>query len=219
MITVGILGAGKLGITLAQLSTAAGHRTLIAGSGEIGTLPLVLSVLAPEATPSRAVDVAREADIVILALPLGRIQELPAAELGGKIVIDALNYWPQTDGILAEFENSAPSSPVVARRIPASRVVKGLSHLGYHELLSDSRPVDAVDRRAIAIAGDDPDAVAQVAELVHSFGFDPVVVGGLEEGALLGPGTEAFGVSLSADELIRRVDFQRLASVGNGSRG
>ena len=209
MTTVGILGAGKLGSTLARLSTAAGHRALIAGSGELGELPLIVSVLAPEAIPARAERAAGEADIVILALPLGRHREIPLAELAGKTVVDAMNYWPQTDGIIAEFEGGAPSSPIVASTLSASRVVKALSHLGYHELHDDARPPGAADRRGIAIAGDDSGAVAQVSALVDSLGFDPVVIGGLDDGALFGPGTAAFGVSLSAEELLRRIDARR----------
>ena len=219
MTTVGIIGAGKLGITLARLSTDAGHRTLVAGSGELGTLPLILSVMAPAATAMRAIDVAREADIVILALPLGRIGELPAAQMSGKTVVDALNYWPQTDGVIPEFEDGAASSPAVARTLPESRVVKALSHLGYHELQDDARPAGAADRRAIAIAGDDLDSVAEVAALVDSLGFDPVVVGRLDEGSLFGPGTDAFGVSLTAEELSRRVDARRASLAGDGRRG
>ena len=169
----------------------------------------MLSVLAPDAIAARADDVAREAEIVILALPLGRRDELPAAELAGVIVIDAMNYWPTTDGVLPEFEANAASSPVVASTLPASRVVKALSHVGYHELLTDARPSGDSDRRAIAVAGDDPDAVARVSTLVDSLGFDPVVVGRLDEGEHFAPGTPAFGISVSASELVRRIDERR----------
>ena len=117
MRTVGILGAGKLGSTLAQLSTAAGHRTLIAGSGDPRSLELILSVLAPTAIARWAPEVAREADIVILALPLARYRKVPTTELMGKVVVDAMNYWRETDGELHEFEGVS-SSPVVAGSLP-----------------------------------------------------------------------------------------------------
>ena len=214
MTTVGILGAGKLGSTLARLSTAAGHRTLIARSADLGELPLVLSVLAPDAIAARAEVVAREADIAILAIPLGRHPELPVAELAGKVVIDAMNYWPQTDGRLPEYEGGASSSLVVARTLSGSRLVKALSHLGYHELEADARPHGAVGRRGIAIAGDDADAVGSVSALVDSLGFDPVAVGGLDQGVHFGPGTSAFGVSVSAVELSARIDEGRGAPRG-----
>jgi 8-hydroxy-5-deazaflavin:NADPH oxidoreductase len=214
--TVGILGAGKLGTTLAQLTTAAGYRTLIAGSGQPEPLELILSVLAPEALARRAQEIARDADIVILALPIGRHRELPEPELRGKTVIDAMNYWPDTDGILPEFENRSSSSQIVATTLPAARIVKALSHLGYHELLSDARPVGAADRHAIAIAGDDPDSVAQVSDLVDSLGFDPVSVGALDQGIHFGPSTASFGVSVTADELVKRIDDHRASLLTGG---
>jgi 8-hydroxy-5-deazaflavin:NADPH oxidoreductase len=206
MTTIGILGAGKLGTVLARLSTSAGYRTLIAGSGDPEALKLVLSVLSPDAVAARASEVAREADVVILALPLGNHHSVPAADLAGKIVIDAMNYWPPTDGVIPEFENSADSSTVVARTLAGARVVKALSHLGYHELYGDARPVGAADRRGIAVAGDDPAAVDEVAAIVDRLGFDPVIVGQLSDGARFGPGTSLFGASVSAAELRDRLD-------------
>jgi predicted dinucleotide-binding enzyme len=206
MTTIGILGAGKLGSVLAGLSTRAGYRTLVAGSGDPQLLTIVLSVLAPDAVASWAAEVVRDADVVILALPLGRRHTVPAEQLAGKVVVDAMNYWPPTDGVISEFEDSPDSSTVVARMFPGASVVKGLSHLGYHELQDDARPAGAPDRHAIAIAGDDPAATTIVAEIVDRFGFDPVIVGPLTDGARFGPGTSLFGASLTADELRRDID-------------
>jgi predicted dinucleotide-binding enzyme len=194
MTTVGILGAGKLGAVLARLATAAGHNTLVAGSSTPDRIELILSVLAPAAHAVTAETAARDADIVILAAPLGRYDSLPAEQLTGKVVVDAMNYWPPSDGVIAEFEGT-PSSLVVAAALPGARLVKALSHLGYHELGDDSRPTDAPDRHAIALAGDDTDAVTTVAQLIDQLGFDPVIAGPLVEGVKFGPGSALFGVS------------------------
>lgn len=209
MTTVGILGAGKLGSTLARLSTDAGHRTLVAGSGDPDAIRLILSVLAPDAIGRWPQQAAREADLVILALPLGKHRSVPAADLRGKIVIDAMNYWPPSDGHLPEFADGAPSSRIVAAALPGARVVKGLSHLGYHELRSDARTAGALDRKAIAIAGDDPEALATVSAFVDSLGFDAIVAGPLDEGVRFGPGTALFGASVTAAELLDRLAAER----------
>lgn len=159
--------------------------------------------MAPGAAAASAADAARRSDIVILAVPLGRYRTLPAAQLTGKIVIDAMNYWPPTDGVLPEFDNT-PSSPVVAAALPGARLVKAFSHLDYHQLDEDARPAGAADRHAIAIAGDDEQAVQAVADLVDRLGFDPVVTGPLATAARFGPGSDLFGTSAS------RIDVARL---------
>lgn len=159
MRVLGILGAGKLGTVLARLAVQAGYDTRIAGSGDPGDIHLIVDVLAPGATAQWAAEVAAQAEIVVLAIPLSKLHTLPAAELRGKVVVDATNYWPPTDGTIDRFATGASSSAVAAA-LPGARVVKALSHLGHHELDTDSRPPGAPERLAIAVAGDDADAVA-----------------------------------------------------------
>lgn len=205
MSVVGILGAGKLGTVLARLAVAAGYDTRVAGSGDPDGIRMIVDILAPGATTGWAAEIARDADIVILAIPLSKLHTLPAAELAGKVVVDATNYWPPTDGTVDRFAATA-SSPLVAAALPGTRVVKALSHLGYHELDTDTRPASASDRRAIAIASDDAGAVATVASLVDRLGFDPhVLPGGLSAGAGFGPGTPAFGASVDRETLAKLV--------------
>lgn len=202
MTTIGIIGAGKLGTVLARLSAAAGYRTLIAGSGDPGAIELIVDVMSPGAVAVNAADAARQADIVVLAVPLSRYRELPAQRLRGKVVVDAMNYWPPVDGILPEFEGS-PSSTVVAEMLAGAAVVKAFSHLGYHQLDEDARPRGSIGRHAVAIAGDDGHAVRAVTDLVDRLGFDPVVAGDRAAGARFGPGTDLFGVSTDKTELAR----------------
>jgi predicted dinucleotide-binding enzyme len=123
--------------------------------------------------------------------------------LRGKVVIDAMNYWPPVDGVIPEFEENTPSSLIVARTMPDVRLVKAFSHLSYHQLHEDARPHGAADRHAIAIAGDDERAVAAVADLVDRLGFDPVVAGDLATSDRFGPGSTLFGTSTERAEVTR----------------
>jgi len=200
--TIGIVGAGKVGTVLARLALAAGHRVLISSSGPAERIALIVDVLAPGAEARTTAQVVDGADVVILALPLGRVRSLPADALAGKIVIDAANHWEPVDGPLPEFtQDPRGTSEVVADLLPGARVVKAFSHLGYHDLDERGTPKGTPGRIALAIAGDDPAAVRTVAGLVDSFGFDPLPTGDLSTGAGFQAHTAAFGYPLTIDEL------------------
>ncbi|HRP98949.1 MAG TPA: NAD(P)-binding domain-containing protein [Terrimesophilobacter sp.] len=204
---IGILGAGKLGSVLARLIVDVGYDVVVGTSRDPQRIALTIEVLAPGATVATAQDVAARADIVILAIPLGKLRTVSADDLADKLVIDATNYWWEVDGFPDELTDPLiTTSELVQRHLDRSRVVKALNHVGYHDIDDEARPAGASDRTAIGIAGDHPDDLALVARLVDDIGFDPVIVGALADGVMLEPGTEPFGASVGADELRAMVE-------------
>lgn len=204
---VGILGAGKLGTVLGQLTRRAGLDVLIASSRPPEAIALTVEVLVPGAQAVDAATAVRESDVVVLAMPLSRARETDPSLLDGRLVIDAMNYWWEVDGEDPELAHPEPSSSEqVARWFPGARVVKAFNHTGYHDLYDTAAPAGAPGRRAIALAGDVAADVEPVAALVGALGFDPLPLGSLHAGRALEPGHPAFGANLARAELASLLD-------------
>ena len=208
--TVGVLGAGHVGPVIARLAIKAGYPVTIATSGDPEDIALITEIVIPGAKPRWAGDAVAGADIVVLAIPLHDFLQMDPALLDGKLVIDAMNYWPASDGVLEAFEDGG-SSEIVARRLPGSTVVKALNHIGYHELEDRARPPGAQDRRAAGVAGDDAAAAATIAAVIDRIGYDPVRLPTLRAGRALQPGGPVFGAVLA------RADFERAVRKDAGS--
>ncbi|HXT94005.1 MAG TPA: NAD(P)-binding domain-containing protein [Trebonia sp.] len=201
---LGILGAGHIGPVVARLALSAGYPVDIAASGDPDDIALITELVIPGARPRWASDAAAGADIVVLAMPLHRFLDLDPGPLNGKLVIDAMNYWPASDGVLTAFAHGG-SSEIVAARLAGSTVVKALNHIGYHELEEQARPAGDPERKAAGIAADDTAAADDVARLLDRIGYDPVPVGDLTAGRVLQPGGPVFGVTLSLPKFERAV--------------
>jgi predicted dinucleotide-binding enzyme len=207
---LGIVGAGKLGTTVARAAIAAGYDVAMSGSGPADDIALTVEVLAPGARAVTTDEVVRHADIILLAIPTHRFRELARDLFAAKILIDAMNYWQPVDGDDPELAAAADgTSAVVQEHFPSARVVKGINQLGYHELDENRRPRSAPDRIAIGAAGNDRLAVRAVMRLIDRLGFDAVDAGPLENGVLLQPDGSPFAVAYDRDAL-RELVSQRL---------
>jgi predicted dinucleotide-binding enzyme len=203
---VGIVGAGKLGMALARGALAAGYEVAVASSGPAERITLLVDVLAPGVVASTVEEVVEFADVIVLAIPAHRFRQLPSDLFVGKVLVDAMNYWPDTDGEDPELAAAdGGSSVVVQAHFPGARVVKSLNQLGYHELDEYRRDSGAPDRIAVAAVGDDRLAVRTVMHLIDRLGFDAVDGGPLAKGKLLEPDGSPYAETLSADDLAKRL--------------
>ncbi|MGX7232781.1 NADPH-dependent F420 reductase [Enterococcus italicus] len=203
---IGVIGAGKLGLTVAQLGVQAGYEVMIASSRPPEAIALTVDVLAPGAKAVDTASLIAENDVLILALPLSKFSNLLQLEnvsFADKLVIDAMNYWWEVDGKENAFSNGADSSSEkVQQLLPTAKVVKAFNHMGYHDLADEARAKGVPKRKAIAYAGDDEWALETVRELIESFGFDALPIGYLAEGVKLEPGSPLFGANLEKEAFL-----------------
>lgn len=177
---IGIVGAGFIGEGVARLAIATGHQVMISNSrGPDSLAALANSIGCIAGTAEQA---AAFGDMVLLAVPLKNRFQMPVAALDGRIVIDANNYYPHRDGRIDELEDgSNTTSGLIQEILPRSRVVKCFNTILARDLERDHRPRGVSGRRALPIAGDDTEALAVVAALVETLGFDVVNAGTLAE--------------------------------------
>jgi 8-hydroxy-5-deazaflavin:NADPH oxidoreductase len=194
MTTIGFIGSGRIGSTVARLSVAAGYRVIMSNSRGPQTLTDLVGDLGPLAQAATGEQAAADGDLVVLTIPLRAYRSVPVAPLAGKPLIDTCNYYPQRDGQIPELDSkSLTSSELIQQHLPGAQVVKAFNNIYYRHLLALSRPAGAVDRTFLPVAGDDADAKARVSAFLAAIGYGAVDAGPLAESWRQEPGTPVYG--------------------------
>jgi predicted dinucleotide-binding enzyme len=195
MTTVGIIGSGAIGSTIARLAVEAGHQVVLSNSRGPETLADTVAELGPRASAATSREAAAAGDIVVVSVPVKAFPDLPAAPLAGKTVIDTCNYGPDRDGRIPELDSKPlTSSELLLRYIPDAMVVKAFNNIFFRHLLSLARPGNgAADRSYLPIAGDSAAAKAAVTEFIESTGYGVVDTGPLADSWRQATGTPVWG--------------------------
>ncbi len=202
MTTVGIIGAGHIGSTLAEGLADRGYDVVIANSRGPETLADLVARLGDHVRAATAHEAADAADWAIVTVPLKALEEVPVEPLAGKIVLDTNNYYWERDGHIAALdENRATTTGLVQEHLRTSRVVKAFNHIMAGDILTTGSPAGTPGRRALAIASDHADAAALAAEVYDQFGFDTVDIGSVAESWRVERDRPAYVVRQDADEL------------------
>jgi 8-hydroxy-5-deazaflavin:NADPH oxidoreductase len=196
---IGIIGSGHIGGTLAKLFGRAGHEVVISNSRAPASLTALVADIGSQARAAAPAEAAAFGEVVVLAIPYGKYQTLPAAQLKGKVVIDAMNYYSQRDGEI-DF-GDLTSTELVARHAPDGRFVKAFNTMYFETLASKGNPALSLQGRlAIFVSGDDPGAKAVVEQLIREIGFAPVDLGSLRDGRSQQPGASIYNRPLTLTE-------------------
>jgi predicted dinucleotide-binding enzyme len=202
MTTLGIIGAGHIGSQVARVAVANGYDVVIANSRGPETLADLVAELGSQAKAATAAEAAQAGDVVVVTVPLGRIGELPVEPLAGKIVLDTNNYYFERDGHIEALDNGeTTTSELVQKHLPTSRIAKAFNHIYAADITVDGAPTGTPNRRALATAGDDAEAVAFVTRFYDQAGFDTVNVGALSESWRVERDRPAYVVRQNAQEL------------------
>jgi len=209
MTTIGFIGSGKIGSTVARLAVDAGHDVVLSNSRGPETLGDLVAELGPRARAATAREAATAGDLVVVTIPFKAYREVPVAPLAGKTVLDTINYYSQRDGQVAQLDDeSTTSSELLQAHLPDSHVVKVFNYINYRQLATMQRPAGDPERSTLPIAGDDAGAKAAVAGFLDSIGYDAHDVGPLAEGWRFQPDTPAYGAPYAAGTPVK-VDVLR----------
>jgi 8-hydroxy-5-deazaflavin:NADPH oxidoreductase len=188
---IGIIGSGHVGSALGNVWAKAGHEVMFSSRNVDNDKKLAVEVgaNAHAGTPPEA---AAFGEVVLLAVPYSAFPELIkslGSSLKGKVVINASNPFPQRDGEIAAQAREQGAGLFDATLLPGALVVRAFNAVGAARMASAHEDPGKI---GMPIAGDKK-AIAIASQLVREAGFEPVVVGGLDMGKYLMPGTPLAG--------------------------
>jgi predicted dinucleotide-binding enzyme len=194
MTTVGLIGSGRIGSTVARLAVDAGHDVVLSNSRGPETLRDLVAELGPRARAATCEGAAAAGDIVVVSLPVTAYPEIAGAPLAGKAVLDTGNYYPARDGQIPEIDDGTFfDSEYLREQLTGAEVVKVFNNIFFRHLLNLARPADAADRSYLPIAADSTAVKGAVTEFLDSIGYGTIDSGLLADGWRQLPGTPVYG--------------------------
>jgi predicted dinucleotide-binding enzyme len=196
---IGIVGSGRVGSAIGAVWVKAGHEVMFSSRNieHDQALAARLGSGARAGTPREA---AAFGEVVMVSVPYGALPSV-GKDLGdllkGKVVIDTCNPFPGRDGKIAEWAREKGAGLASAELLPGARLVRAFNAIGSARMGSAHQEPGRV---GMPIAGDDAQAVAVASRLIREIGYEPVLIGGLDKGRYLIPGSPLAG-ERSAEEI------------------
>jgi hypothetical protein len=194
MTTVGFIGSGMIGGTVARLAVAAGYDVVLSNRRGPDTLAGLVAELGEHARAATPAEAATAGELVVMSVPFHAHRELPVEALAGKVVLDTDNYYAARDGQIAELdEGKLTSAELEQQHLGTAKVVKVFNNIFYKHLGALARPAGDAERTSLTIAGDDAGAKQTATAFLDAIGYDAVDVGPLAESWRVEPGQPAYG--------------------------
>jgi predicted dinucleotide-binding enzyme len=181
---VAVIGLGNIGTAVATNLTK-GNRSVIVADKTFEKATALSQKLGSLAQPATIADAITQADIVVLAIYFDPIKEFfktYATELQGKIIVDPSNpIAPDEKGGFKKIIGANESAgQILSTLLPKeAKLAKALGTLGAASLANASfqSPYKAVE----FYATDDSSINAEIEDLIHDNGFEPLRVGALNQ--------------------------------------
>ena len=199
-IKIGVIGAGRIGGTLAKLWAEAGYKVMISAR-TLEEVQKLAAQIGHGVTAGTTQQAAAFGDVVLISVPYGALPQVGkdnAAQLKGKIVLDTCNPYIGRDGEMARAALEKGTGVVNPTYLPGTKLVRAFNQVSAAALASEAHR--SGEKIGVPLAGDDKAALDTARQLVIDAGFDPVVVGGLSTAKRFDPGTPAYH-TLTAREL------------------
>jgi 8-hydroxy-5-deazaflavin:NADPH oxidoreductase len=199
---IGMVGAGREGGALGALFVKAGHPVMFSSRNPENVKSLVAG-LGPLAQAGTVEEAVAFGDVVVVVVPYAAMEQIGKAHAGAlatkALVMDVSNPIPRRDGEDFVKSVNAQGGPgmATAKFLPGARVVRAFNAIGAGRLAELSQR--AGNPVGVPIAGDDSQAIAVAQSLIREIGFEPVLVGGLDKGKYLVPGTPLAGEHTPAE--------------------
>ena len=180
---IGIIGAGNMGRAFAARLAAAGHDVTITAR-DPAHAEQAAAAAGGKARAVRSNEIARDADVLILAVPYGAAVDAlrTAGDLRGRTVIDISNpLKPDMSGLSVGYTTSAAEE--IQKAVPGARVVKAFNTI-FAQVLG-AKP--GATKAQVLYAGDDAGAKDAARALIESAGFEAVDAGPLANARHLEP--------------------------------
>lgn len=192
MATIGVIGSGHIGATLAKQLIAAGNTVIMSNNHGPESLSGLIKELGPNAKAGTPAEAGKQPIVVLAVLRPGVADVLAQTpDWTDKIIIDATNeLGPDT-----YTDPAYPGSELVAHLAPNAHVIKAFNTLFARYMTGQT----AAGKRVLFYGGDDADSKQTAAALFEKMGYAPVDLGTLKEA---GPMME-FGAPLSGTHFIQ----------------
>ncbi len=191
-VRIGVIGSGNVGSALGRALVQAGHPVMFS-SRHLDEDRKLAAQVGPNARAGTPEEAAAFAEVIVMAVPYRALPDLGkslAAQMKGKVIIDACNPYPGRDGEIANWAREKGAGLASAELLPGTRIVRAFNAVGAARMAEAHK---TPGRFGMPIAGDDADAIAIASTLIREIGYEPVLIGGLEMGRHLIPGTPLAG--------------------------